>query len=383
MKKYIVFALVLGALVFSVSQASALVSSTSVLTKGTISTEVTTIQSALKNLGYTITVDGSYGLKTETAVKTYQAIKGLPVTGIIDVVTKTSILTATPVVTTTPATITEIKAVQSALVSQGYLVGKVDGIIGPITTKAIQTYQKANSLPTTGKLDTATKTSVSKVVASTPISTRICLPTTAPWIQVTSPNGGETYTAGQQITVNWTSCNVTGNIAEINLIPVSGWGPGLGVTFIKDITNDGQEIISLPSVSDFSMNGASFGQYFKIEVVAGSSSTSIIKDSSDNLFTINGSINLPAGCTSAVGYSSTTGLSCGCNGTVYSTYNGQLCPVIYPAGCTSSVGYSTTTGLPCGCPAGCTSNVGYSSTTGLSCGCNGTVYSTYNGQLCP
>ncbi len=34
----------------------------------------------------------------------------------------------------------------------------------------------------------------------------------------------------------------------------------------------------------------------------------------------------PPGCISASGYSSTTGLSCGCNGTVYSTYNGQLCP---------------------------------------------------------
>jgi len=44
----------------------------------------------------------------------------------------------------------------------------------------------------------------------------------------------------------------------------------------------------------------------------------------------------------------------------------------YPAGCTSAVGYSTTTGLPCSgevvsYPEGCTSAVGYSPTTGLSC----------------
>ncbi|MFA5747072.1 MAG: hypothetical protein WC926_03275 [Candidatus Paceibacterota bacterium] len=46
----------------------------------------------------------------------------------------------------------------------------------------------------------------------------------------------------------------------------------------------------------------------------------------------------------------------------------------YPAGCTSSVGYSPTTGLPCSSatlPAGCTSSVGYSPTTGLPC--SGTV----------
>jgi len=43
----------------------------------------------------------------------------------------------------------------------------------------------------------------------------------------------------------------------------------------------------------------------------------------------------------------------------------------FPAGCTSATGYSTTTGLSCAStsafPAGCTSAVGYSSTTGLSC----------------
>jgi hypothetical protein len=43
----------------------------------------------------------------------------------------------------------------------------------------------------------------------------------------------------------------------------------------------------------------------------------------------------PAGCTSAVGFSSTTGLSCA--GTV----------VTFPAGCTSAVGFSSTTGLSC------------------------------------
>lgn len=35
-----------------------------------------------------------------------------------------------------------------------------------------------------------------------------CLPTTAPWIKVLSPAGGEIYTVGQQVAVKWTSCNV-------------------------------------------------------------------------------------------------------------------------------------------------------------------------------
>ena len=69
----------------------------------------------------------------------------------------------------------------------------------------------------------------------------------------------------------------------------------------------------------------------------------------------------PAGCTSAVGFSTTTGDSCA-----------TVVPVAtYPAGCTSAAGYSPTTGDPCSAivtyPAGCTSAVGYSPTTGDPC----------------
>jgi peptidoglycan hydrolase-like protein with peptidoglycan-binding domain len=67
----------------------------------------------------------------------------------------------------------------------------------------------------------------------------------------------------------------------------------------------------------------------------------------------------PAGCTSSVGYSSTTGVLCATG------------VVAYPAGCTSAAGYSITTGKSCAgvvtYPAGCTSSVGFSSTTGVSC----------------
>ena len=52
----------------------------------------------------------------------------------------------------------------------------------------------------------------------------------------------------------------------------------------------------------------------------------------------------------------------------------------YPAGCTSAVGFSITTGLSCSgavtYPAGCASAAGYSSTTGLSCSGTTTVAAT-------
>ncbi len=75
------------------------------------------------------------------------------------------------------------------------------------------------------------------------------------------------------------------------------------------------------------------------------------------------SSGLPAGCTSATGYSATTGQPC------TSTSSSST----LPAGCTSTSGYSPTTGVKCDSttsttlPAGCTSTSGYSSTTGAKC----------------
>ena len=43
--------------------------------------DVTTIQQALVDLGYSIDVDSYYGPRTRTAVKKYQSSKGLTVTG--------------------------------------------------------------------------------------------------------------------------------------------------------------------------------------------------------------------------------------------------------------------------------------------------------------
>lgn len=68
--------------------------------------------------------------------------------------------------------------------------------------------------------------------------------------------------------------------------------------------------------------------------------------------------SFPAGCTSAAGFSSTTGMSCATVSTL-------------PAGCTSATGFSSTTGASCSAvvtlPAGCSSTAGFSTTTGASC----------------
>lgn len=58
----------------------------------------------------------------------------------------------------------------------------------------------------------------------------------------------------------------------------------------------------------------------------------------------------------------------------------------YPAGCTSSMGFSSTTGMPCTSgtatyPAGCTSSIGFSPTTGMSCSAGAVVNNGAEGTL--
>ena len=83
--------------------------------------------------------------------------------------------------------------------------------------------------------------------------------------------------------------------------------------------------------------------------------------------------DFPDGCSSALGYSTTTGSPC--NGTINSPIIGFL------PGCTSALGYSTTNGVACSGSsvailmiAGCSNSMGYSTETGVAC--NGTAVAT-------
>ncbi len=87
----------------------------------------------------------------------------------------------------------------------------------------------------------------------------------------------------------------------------------------------------------------------------------------------------PAGCTSALGYSITTGLPC--NGTATATIG-------FLPGCTTALGFSTVNGVACsGGPfaisylAGCTSIYGYSIISGAAC--NGTSVAVVDPNLVP
>lgn len=64
----------------------------------------------------------------------------------------------------------EVRSVQQNLKDNGYYNGNVDGLMGPQTRDAIRKYQKAESLPVTGRLDspTAAKLGVKETESQNP-----------------------------------------------------------------------------------------------------------------------------------------------------------------------------------------------------------------------
>ena len=130
------------------------------------------------------------------------------------------------------------------------------------------------------------------LVQVNPTPMRVCITSgtrrTAPWINVTSPNGGQLYAPGQQITVTWTSCNIPVNAAIHIGLGWSGFNSPIGITGVQG-TNSGSATFVLPGASNFS--GSSpllYGQYYKM-VVSTPASVAVpggAQDASDNLFTI-------------------------------------------------------------------------------------------------
>jgi len=121
-------------------------------------------------------------------------------------------------------------------------------------------------------------------------------------IKVLSPNGGEVYQAGQQITVKWKNCNVTPNSIGIILIKHNpsiaytqseGQGDYAGFSSGNYSTaDDGIEQITLPTSSNTNLIS---GQHYFVSVIGLGDATNIGSgytpgDYSDGLFTINAPI---------------------------------------------------------------------------------------------
>ncbi|MGL4607329.1 MAG: peptidoglycan-binding domain-containing protein [Eubacteriaceae bacterium] len=92
----------------------------------------------------------------QTAVKTYQSMKGLEVTGELDRSTILS-LVAENIKFEKGDSSKLLKSYQDLLVKGNYLAeSEANGVFGDTTEIAVKSFQKANGLPETGKIDTPT-----------------------------------------------------------------------------------------------------------------------------------------------------------------------------------------------------------------------------------
>lgn len=176
----------------------------------------------------------------------------------------------------------EIKKLQEVLAENMYFNFEITGKIDNNTIKAIHQLQKDNGLEQTNSIGPKTRDVLNKMAGVVgPCANNF------PAIRVLSPNGNESYQAGQQITVNWTSCNIpaTDNVRiDLLVAPFPPYGVnGYGLT---NIVNSGSSTVALPPANAYNGGILSYGNNFKINVWS-STSPRIAYDLSDNLFSIN------------------------------------------------------------------------------------------------
>lgn len=149
--------------------------------RGQRSDLVRTLQQALIDASIAVRggADGFFGPATAAAVQSFQAGRGLPTTGVVDLPTaialgivpgaanasqpQTPAEQASSISFTATAYLTAgqagdaVKAMQSALIAAGVPVrGGADGRYGPATSQAVAAYQTNLRLPATGTVDTLT-----------------------------------------------------------------------------------------------------------------------------------------------------------------------------------------------------------------------------------
>lgn len=106
------------------------------------------VQQRLIDLGYLQgTADGKWGPRSTTAMRSFQELNSLPVTGTADD-TSTAALFSDNVVTLPTTTLAigskgdDVVALQQKLIQYGFLAGKADGAYGNQTSKAVKAFQE-------------------------------------------------------------------------------------------------------------------------------------------------------------------------------------------------------------------------------------------------
>jgi len=162
-----------------------------IIREGTSGLAVTRLQQRLVELKYyNITPDGVFNSDDVVALRHFQRVNNLPVTGVADLATQQTLYTGfaigadalvnQPVVNPLPsgslkigASGADVRAMQSRLVTLNYLTGSVDSIFGTQTAAAVTAFQRANGLKQDGIAGTQTLGVLYSVnaVANKPVST--------------------------------------------------------------------------------------------------------------------------------------------------------------------------------------------------------------------
>ena len=129
-----------------------------------------TLQQRLKDLGYyTIRVDGIYGSATQRAVRWFQEVNGLSVTGKADHATQQLLYSSSAKAagSTAPSdyvTLSRSNRYRAAVVplqrrlkALGYQTGSIDGYYGSNTYRAVRNFQSRNGITVTGTADPYTQ----------------------------------------------------------------------------------------------------------------------------------------------------------------------------------------------------------------------------------
>ena len=151
------------------------------LKSGALGNTVKQLQQSLLDAGVTVRggADGIFGPATAAALKSFQTSQGLPSTGIVDRATAKAL--ENPKAPSSPASGSSdgfaiygergsrVIDLQKALLRAGIsFVGGADGAFGSATAGAIMSFQRANGLSVTGKVDASTARALGLTAAPKP-----------------------------------------------------------------------------------------------------------------------------------------------------------------------------------------------------------------------
>lgn len=116
----------------------------------------------------------------------------------------------------------------------------------------------------------------------------LCLPETKSWIKIISPDGGEVFDMGEQVSINWISCNLPSEQDLVVNIQYKN-NTTVGDVVFLGTKNDGSENLTIPQEFVFKQKKYQAGKFYRafIETPGIDAQAQLhLEDYSDGLFTI-------------------------------------------------------------------------------------------------